>query len=708
MKKEVLLLTMSVVLFMSLIFLIDGSITGRVVSEERFKVIVTLKSPELSSQSKNLISLPSSSIISGSVVADISEKNKVDLMKLKTAVIQEEVISDVNNVGFFSFSRSDDLIIEKKYEVVPAMVVSVNEDGLNELLANPLVEDVFFDYAFSVDLAESIPQINASSFNTFNISGKGVGVCIIDTGIDDSHSAFNNRIINQKCFCSNNCCSNGLPEADDSDDDSPLSHGTHVSGIVSSNGTFKGVAPSANIISVKVCNAQGVCFSSDILAGIDYCAKNKFDFNISIISGSFGNGLKHTLDNCPTFLNSALDSASALDMFLVFASGNNGYSDGVNYPACYFPAFAVGAVQENDEIASFTNRGDALDLLAPGVNIKSTIIGNNYGVLSGTSQATPHVTGMLALLVEFSEKNNLSNNDIIDSLNQTSVFVQGFPRIDVGRALSYLYSLTNKTSFVPVINKPEITINSPLNNSIVISPVYFNASASDIKEGILNVTWFFWNKTYLNSFELNLSVGNYSANISAVDSDNLTSKKTIFFSVVNKNDSSLKPLVRIISPLDGSFLPKKVDFVAEIFDWVDNNISGTWNSSIEGIIGSGNNISAVLSSGIHNITFTAINYLNHSSFDSIIVNVGSCLIDFDQNLNSEMDIGDVVILFNTFVNDSLSDSSGVFCSQSGTCLFDFDKNSNNVFDIGDLVLIYDSFLNNNLTRKDGTNCFDVI
>ena len=710
MKKEVWFLVIAIVLVMLIAaFFLRGGIAGMAsVDEPRYRVVVSLRTPD--------------PLSAGAVVADVSsEKDKIDLMKVRVRAAQDEVVSDVNSKGLFSFMAGDDLIVEKKFGVVPAMVVSVTEDGLSDLLNDDLVEGVYPDYVFEVGLSESVPLINASPA-LFNVSGRGVGVCVIDTGIDTDHPAFAGRILAQKCFCSNDCCPNGQSVDNSSEDDSSVSHGTHVSGIAASNGSVKGVAPGANIISVKACDNQGSCFTSDILSAIDFCVQNKVKYNISIISGSFGDNGQHTSDSCPDFIDSALDAASAVDIFLVFASGNNGYSGGISYPACYNNSISVAATTKADAMASFSNRGPNLDLLAPGVSIYSTTIGG-YGSLSGTSQATPHVSGYLALLSELAQRYaqyNISHEDILDALNKTDVFIEGFPRINVGMGLAYIHSLINVSgngsdSSNSSGSPPIINISSPVNGSQVNNPVNFSAYAFDQEDGILNVSWILdnssGNSSFTGNFSLNLSFGNHSVLAFAVDSDNLSINRTIFFEVVdqagrNESNSSNNsaPVVEILSPVNNSFVGRNVTLVANVSD-EDSNLSGSWSSSLQGFLGSGNNLSVLLNNGSHIITFSVVDSGNLTSNVSVVLHVGHCLIDFDRNSNSLLDIGDVVLLFNEFLNNSLVDSSGAFCPQSGACLFEFDQNNNSVYDIGDIVILFNAFLEGNITTPSGSDCF---
>jgi subtilisin family serine protease len=607
MKKEVFFVLVFVLVFFSFFFFLSGGITGLVVSEEpRFRVIVSLNVPNSS--------------FSGAFFAskDFSDENLVDNMLLRAASVQNEVVSNVNSKGLFSFMKEGDVIVEKKFDVIPAMVLNVTEKGLISLFSNPLVDKVYSDSFFSIDLSDSVPQINASFvFSDFNVSGRDVGICVIDTGIDHTHPAFSGRIVAQKCFCSSGCCPNGLNEDFDAFDDNSISHGTHVSGIAASNGSFKGVAPEANIIAVKVCDKSGVCYTSDVISGIDFCVRNKFNYNIDIISGSIGDGGGHSSGSCPGFIDPALDAASSLGIFLVFASGNNGFTTGVSYPACYRDAISVGAVSKSDVIASFSNRGPNLDLLAPGVSILSSVRGGSYSSLSGTSQATPHVSGMIALLLDFSYRFNLSRTDVIDSLNITDVFVGGFPRINVGMALSYLSSLVfgygNSTGNL----SPEVNVVFPLNNSFVNKNITLIADVvDDFGFNLTNSSWF----SDLQGF---LGVGK-ELNVSLVEGDHV-----LTFSVSFAENLTINRSV----------------FVRAGYCFIDFD----------------RNLNSQLDIGDAVILYSE--FVNGSliDFKDVCSSAGLCLFEFDQNNNSVYDFDDFFIIFNDFLNETLKNPFGELC-----------------------------------------------
>ncbi len=316
------------------------------------------------------------------------------------------------------------LAVKKEYDVINAFSAEIKQSALNALRADKNVVSVVFDRAMNISLQDSIPLIRANDTHELltslneTITGHGQSVCVLDTGIDVNHPALAGKVIGGIDFVNN--------DADAMDDNN---HGTHVSGIVSA------AAPSSKIVPVKVCDASGSCTASNILSGIDYCMNNSVDFNVSVISGSLGDGGNYNETNCPSWFDSAFSTANELGIVSVFASGNNGYLNGINYPACSPFTISVGATDKTDNIASFSNRGSLLDVFAPGVGINSTIVGG-YGTLSGTSMSTPFVSGGVALMKQVRE--NVTLDEVRTTLQTAGVNVSNWKRVDV---LSVVQSL---------------------------------------------------------------------------------------------------------------------------------------------------------------------------------------------------------------------------------------------------------------------------
>nr|MDH3155108.1 S8 family peptidase [Bacillus licheniformis] len=168
-------------------------------------------------------------------------------------------------------------------------------------------------------------------------------------------------------------------------------HGTHVAGIIGAkhNGRgIDGIAPGARLYAVKALDRNGAGDLKGILQGIDWSIQHGIDIiNMSlVVSGD------------SQVLHDAVDKAYKRGIILVGASGNAGNGKSVYYPAAYSGVIAVSATNEKNQIASFSNTGGAVEFSAPGTSIISTSSDRGYAIGSGTSQATPHVTGMFALL----------------------------------------------------------------------------------------------------------------------------------------------------------------------------------------------------------------------------------------------------------------------------------------------------------------------
>jgi subtilisin family serine protease len=167
-------------------------------------------------------------------------------------------------------------------------------------------------------------------------------------------------------------------------------HGSHVAGIVAAiDNTIGviGVGPDIDLYAIKVLNASGSGYLSDVIEGIQWAIAN----GMQVINMSLGT------DSDIQSFHDAVIAAKNAGIVVIAAAGNSGSS--VAFPAAYPEAIAVSAIDQNDEIASWSSRGPEVDLAAPGVSIYSTYKGTGYATLSGTSMAAPHVTGVAALVL---------------------------------------------------------------------------------------------------------------------------------------------------------------------------------------------------------------------------------------------------------------------------------------------------------------------
>lgn len=212
-------------------------------------------------------------------------------------------------------------------------------------------------------------------------TGHRVKVGVIDTGVDFNHPDLRHSLLRGI-----NLLGRSKMPYDDN------GHGTHIAGtIAAANGMHGmiGVAPRALIAPVKAFDNNGSAFVSDIILGIEWCVRNGMD----VINMSFG------MKNRSKALLGAVTNAYNSGVIIVASSGNDGKLRSVDYPARYPQTISVGATNKLRKVAPFSNRGAHIDIYAPGEKITSAWLRGNYNEMSGTSMATSHVTGAIALLL---------------------------------------------------------------------------------------------------------------------------------------------------------------------------------------------------------------------------------------------------------------------------------------------------------------------
>jgi len=250
------------------------------------------------------------------------------------------------------------------------------------------------------------------SFPTWSTSkGAGIGVAVLDTGIDTDHEDL--KVLGGRRFYLR-----GLTLRSDDLYDDGNGHGTHVAGTIAALDNdigVVGVAPAVNLYAVKVLGDNGSGSTSAIIAGIQWVCEQG---NISIINMSLGSSYYSS-----TF-DAACNKAYTENGVLIVASAGNsgndaGTGDTVGYPAKYDSVIAVAASDINDERAYFSSTGPDVDLIAPGVNILSTVPGSLYeDGWSGTSMASPHVAGAAALV--WAADPTMSNGEVWSILTTTA------------------------------------------------------------------------------------------------------------------------------------------------------------------------------------------------------------------------------------------------------------------------------------------------
>ncbi|MFC5403889.1 S8 family peptidase [Cohnella soli] len=222
----------------------------------------------------------------------------------------------------------------------------------------------------------NVRRVKAPPIWTASRFGAGVKIGILDTGIarsPDLRIAGGVNTIGGKSFADDN------------------GHGTHVAGITAATGRQRiyGVAPKGSLYAVKVLDASGSGFISDIVEGIEWCMAR----GIRIMNMSFG------MAGDSDILKAAIVKARKRGAVMVASAGNSGTEfKRIDSPARYPQTIAVAATTRANRPAFFSSRGKGIDIAAPGVNILSTWPGGTYRRESGTSMSAPHVTGAAALL----------------------------------------------------------------------------------------------------------------------------------------------------------------------------------------------------------------------------------------------------------------------------------------------------------------------
>ncbi len=330
-----------------------------------------------------------------------------------------------------------------KYELpaIQAIAAEIPAESVDHIAAHHMVQFINDDAKVFKCMDFASLAANASLVNEAGYTGKGVGIAILDTGVYPHQDLVKptNRIVAFKDFINNRT----QPYDDDG-------HGTHVSGIAAGNGfsneRYKGIAPEANIIGVKVLDEEGSGTTSDILAGIQWVIDNKNRYNIKVMNMSLGSPADKSYQSDP--LAKAAAAAVQSGLTVVVSAGNSGPNPRtITTPGVTPSVITVGAVDDNrtstysdDFVANFSSRGPTPsnsmkpDVVAPGVNITS--LSNTgptaYVSHSGTSMASPMVAGVAALMYEQDE--NLSPASVKNKIMSTSVAI-GEPRAAEGSGI---------------------------------------------------------------------------------------------------------------------------------------------------------------------------------------------------------------------------------------------------------------------------------
>jgi subtilisin len=270
---------------------------------------------------------------------------------------------------------------------IRGFVANLTPDEAQRIKTSGIVETIEPDRIIALGTCFTVVAPGLVTWNINKVGygdGTGKTAWVMDTGIDSDHPDLNVDVTRSKSFLANNTSfedENG--------------HGTHVAGIIGGkNNTIGvlGVASGANLVSIRILDKEGVGTLSSTIQALSYISANAKAGDV--VNMSFGEeGISEALDR-------QVKAIAAKGLFFTIAAGNDGKAANLFSPARANGAniFTVSAVDSLDNFASFSNFGnDAVDYAAPGVRIVSTYKDGNYARMSGTSQAAPHVAGLLLL-----------------------------------------------------------------------------------------------------------------------------------------------------------------------------------------------------------------------------------------------------------------------------------------------------------------------
>ncbi|MFD1019854.1 S8 family peptidase [Thalassobacillus hwangdonensis] len=341
------------------------------------------------------------------------EKNSSDyvkgevIVKFKDNVKKNEETKALNTLGANVLPDED--AVDSKFKVLKVGNVEAVVKALNK---NPNVEYAEPNYTFNVNWIPNDTYYSGYQYGPQNTDtelawditrgSSNQEIAIIDSGVDYNHQDLNGKTIRGYDFVDNDYYpmdANG--------------HGTHVAGTAAAETNnaqgVAGMAPNTRILAVRALDANGSGSLADIADAITYSA----DQGAEVINLSLG-------CNCDTTtLENAVNYAWNKGSVVVAAAGNDGVSTTFE-PASYANVIAVGAVDRYDRKASFSNYGTWVDVTAPGVDIASTVPGNGYAYMSGTSMASPHVAGLAGLLAAQGKSNWQIRQDIEQSADAIS------------------------------------------------------------------------------------------------------------------------------------------------------------------------------------------------------------------------------------------------------------------------------------------------
>jgi cysteine-rich repeat protein len=368
---------------------------------------------------------------------------------------------------------ASDFRLKRRYVSVSGFAGWAQPAAIGALLNHPETAFVYLDGRVHATLAEGVGLIGANAAHAQGVTGSGIGVAVLDTGIDSDHPDLADDLGAQQCFCDTHpspkfgCCpSGGQTEANAEDDEG---HGTAVSGIItSSRVSAPGAAPDAEIVAVKVLDSGGGGTFSDVAAGLDWVLTNHISLGIRIVNMSLSDGGEYNNSSASpcagTNTANAIQALHAAGVAVFASSGNDGHDQGISFPACVAEAVSVGGVYDAalgevswcgnatcttilctdnptgaDVFVCHSSSDELLDLLAPNWQTETAALGGGSVAFGGTSASSPYAAAQAALLLQADDSLTPEQIRTLMKTNGSAIVNPdnglSFTRSDIGAAL---------------------------------------------------------------------------------------------------------------------------------------------------------------------------------------------------------------------------------------------------------------------------------